>query len=127
MVRSSTQPLREFAKRWLPTLADEIKQSSEGEIRYDSEGSRFAASLEEIDAAASDPAQQISAGDVIWITGGLGGVGWELARRLSQQRKAKVILSGRSPLTDDKRQTLQTLREQGAEIRYSPCDATRSS
>ncbi|MCP4221402.1 MAG: acyltransferase domain-containing protein, partial [bacterium] len=51
--------------------------------------------LPPIEAAAANP--RLREGGVYLITGGLGGIGLAVAKYLTQQVKAKVILNGRSP------------------------------
>ncbi|EKU96420.1 KR domain-containig protein [Leptolyngbya sp. PCC 7375] len=109
--------------RWLRILATELSHPfGEVETYYDAEENRFVASLAEIVPDTVAPAYEISPGDVIWITGGLGGVGLQLARHLAVTRQARVVLSGRSPLSQPKRQVLDSLTQAGATVRYLQCN-----
>lgn len=73
------------------------------------------------------------------ITGGLGGVGFELAKRLLSQFQAKLVLIGRSCLagsdmlfdvpgdiqaTSEKLQRYIDLKALGGEVMYAACDVT---
>ncbi|MEM7395935.1 MAG: SDR family NAD(P)-dependent oxidoreductase, partial [Verrucomicrobiota bacterium] len=58
---------------------------------------------------------------VYFVLGGSGGIGLELARRLTESVQARVVLVGRSPL-DERRQT--ALSAIGGEILYLQADAT---
>ncbi|MFO0946590.1 MAG: SDR family NAD(P)-dependent oxidoreductase [Planctomycetota bacterium] len=53
-----------------------------------------------------------------WITGGLGGIGFELAQWLWKRYGAKIVLTSRSPLSTNRREhaVVQEMRSQGAEI-----------
>ncbi|NEZ65371.1 SDR family NAD(P)-dependent oxidoreductase [Leptolyngbyaceae cyanobacterium CCMR0082] len=109
--------------RWIRILATELSHPfGDVETFYDAEATRFVASLAEIVPATLAPAYEISPGDVIWITGGLGGVGLQLARHLAVTRQARVVLSGRSPLSQHKRQVLDSLTQAGATVRYLQCN-----
>src|SRR6185436_18390291 len=61
-------------------------------------------------------------GDVVWITGGLGGIGRLVARHLGLRRRARVVLSGRSAPDADGTRFLDELRRDGANVAYLSCD-----
>ncbi|VXD25119.1 SDR family NAD(P)-dependent oxidoreductase [Planktothrix paucivesiculata] len=61
-------------------------------------------------------------GDVVWITGGLGGLGQIFVKYFSQIKGLKLILSGRSPLNAAKEKLLQELQQADLEISYLSCD-----
>ncbi|GLQ87917.1 hypothetical protein GCM10007898_14850 [Dyella flagellata] len=58
---------------------------------------------------------------VYLITGGLGGIGLEIAEYLARQMQAKLVLISRNLGADDR---LQRLREQGAELLVLQADVT---
>ncbi|MFI5867571.1 acyltransferase domain-containing protein [Streptomyces sp. NPDC051546] len=66
------------------------------------------------------------------ITGGLGGIGVELARHLIERGARQLLLTGRTPLPDDpateptrqRARMLADLRSTGADIEYRAVDAT---
>lgn len=57
-------------------------------------------------------------GGVYLITGGLGGLGYIFACYLAEQYKAKLVLTGRSILSDDKVKLLKNLAELGGSAIY---------
>ncbi len=104
---------------WVERLEAELGQPADDvEIRWSEAGSREVRSLRE---AALPPAAgdlQPYTGQIIWITGGLGGLGRAFARHYALECKARVFLSGRSPLDPEKRAFLQELETRGGAIRY---------
>jgi polyketide synthase PksN len=62
---------------------------------------------------------------VYWITGGAGGLGAVLARNIAQQGPVKLLLSGRSRLTDTGQALLDELTELGATVAYVEADVSR--
>ncbi|CAM2010015.1 SDR family NAD(P)-dependent oxidoreductase [Acanthopleuribacter pedis] len=63
----------------------------------------------------------LDSGDVVWITGGLGGLGRIFARYLMTAFGARVVLSGRSPLETHQQHLLDALNCHG-EVAYLPVD-----
>ncbi|XXY54898.1 type I polyketide synthase [Sorangium sp. So ce269] len=64
---------------------------------------------------------------VYLITGGLGGVGLWLADYLARTVRARLILTGRSPPTDEQRLRLLSLEHAGAEVVALRADAADAS
>ncbi|MDO8387773.1 MAG: SDR family NAD(P)-dependent oxidoreductase, partial [Polaromonas sp.] len=63
-------------------------------------------------------------GAVYLITGGLGGIGMQLARDIARAaRGATVVLSGRAPLDDARRSALAVLTAAGLRVVYRQADA----
>lgn len=62
---------------------------------------------------------------VCWITGGLGGVGLCIAEWLVRNRRAKLVLSGRTASAQDPK--LGPLRDLGAELMVFPADVSSKS
>ncbi|WP_426576121.1 SDR family NAD(P)-dependent oxidoreductase [Xenorhabdus stockiae] len=58
----------------------------------------------------------------IWITGGLGGLGYQIAQYIGTKTGAQLVLSGRSVLDADKEAQLDSLRKRGIKAEYVPCD-----
>ncbi|MFT7008181.1 MAG: polyketide synthase PksN [Colwellia sp.] len=56
------------------------------------------------------------------ITGGLGGVGLQVAKMLCQRSEAQLVLVGRSALNEDKSSKLELLRQYGNQISYVIAD-----
>jgi acyl transferase domain-containing protein/NADPH:quinone reductase-like Zn-dependent oxidoreductase/acyl carrier protein len=65
----------------------------------------------------------ISAAATYWITGGLGGLGLETARWLTQAGARHLALSGRRAPTEAVRQQIQELEQCGATVRVFAADA----
>ncbi|MEM9214078.1 MAG: SDR family NAD(P)-dependent oxidoreductase [Cyanobacteria bacterium P01_F01_bin.150] len=63
-------------------------------------------------------------GDVVLITGGLGGLGQLFAKHLSQVTGLTLVLSGRSPLTPAKADALHQLQQAEANVSYLRCDVS---
>jgi acyl transferase domain-containing protein/NAD(P)-dependent dehydrogenase (short-subunit alcohol dehydrogenase family)/acyl carrier protein len=100
-------------------LAHEIAASDgDVEVRL-GDGPRQVRVLSEIDLGNHNAV--IGAGDVVWITGGLGGIGRLVARHFAA-RKATVVLSGRSVPDADGQQFIESLRRDGADASYLACD-----
>ncbi|WP_447980425.1 SDR family NAD(P)-dependent oxidoreductase [Candidatus Nitrospira bockiana] len=62
---------------------------------------------------------------VYLVTGGLGGVGFLLADHLARTVGARLILTGRGELTDDRREKVHALERLGAEVLVVRADAAR--
>ncbi|CAM2008614.1 SDR family NAD(P)-dependent oxidoreductase [Acanthopleuribacter pedis] len=93
-------------------------------IHYTETGARWAEHLTEIQPGRAEVAP-FKPGGVYWITGGLGGLGLVIARRLARVPDVKVILSGRSALDPAKSEVLGGLRADaaaGVEIQYLAAD-----
>ncbi|WP_459212986.1 SDR family NAD(P)-dependent oxidoreductase [Aquimarina rhabdastrellae] len=58
------------------------------------------------------------------ITGGAGGLGLIFAEYLATQCKARLVLTGRSKLSDDRKAKLDILTRKGAEVLYIPADVS---
>ncbi|WP_340621269.1 SDR family NAD(P)-dependent oxidoreductase [Xenorhabdus siamensis] len=58
----------------------------------------------------------------IWITGGLGGLGYQIAQYIGTKTGAQLVLSGRFVLDADKAAQLNALRKRGIKAEYVPCD-----
>ncbi len=63
-------------------------------------------------------------GGVYLIVGGLGAVGRDTCRHLARTYRAKLVIVGRSPLDERRREALAELEAAGAEVRYIAADAT---
>ncbi|MDK8180300.1 SDR family NAD(P)-dependent oxidoreductase [Paenibacillus sp. UMB4589-SE434] len=62
---------------------------------------------------------------VYWITGGLGGIGFIVARHLAVKVQAKLVLTGRSQLNGQKLDQIRELERHGAEVLYLESDIGR--
>ncbi|WP_461207952.1 SDR family NAD(P)-dependent oxidoreductase, partial [Clostridium sp. DL1XJH146] len=61
------------------------------------------------------------------ITGGLGGLGYILAKHLSEKWKANLILTGRSDLTEEQEKKIEYLRSSGSTVEYIRSDVSKQS
>ncbi|MFF0826320.1 SDR family NAD(P)-dependent oxidoreductase [Brevibacillus sp. NPDC003359] len=64
---------------------------------------------------------------VYLITGGMGGLGYELARHISNQTKVKLALIGRSVDDPTKEERVKRIRENGSEAVYVQADITNQN
>ncbi|MEA5576032.1 SDR family NAD(P)-dependent oxidoreductase [Anabaena sp. UHCC 0451] len=98
------------------------------EVCYTQTGTRKTKKLNEISDFGNSHekpvfnADLLHEGDVVWITGGLGGLGQIFVKHLSQIKGLKLILSGRSTLNAARAKLLNELQQTGAEISYLNCD-----
>ena len=99
--------------------AEDIEVSYRGGRRY---VRRFKAiTSEDIRGAGVE----LREGGVYWITGGAGGIGLIFADHIVKSgKRAKVILSGRSELSEAKREKIDSLNTEGAEVVYLRGDIT---
>ena len=96
-------------------------------VRY-RDGARQVLRWQELDAPTAvhtDPTGLLQAGDVVWITGGLGGIGRILARWFGRIDGVRVLLSGRSPVGESGQQWLDAARQDGVDVTYLRCDVSR--
>ncbi|NEP11785.1 MAG: SDR family NAD(P)-dependent oxidoreductase [Symploca sp. SIO2C1] len=110
--------------------------SPEPEVAY-RQGKCLASSLEAVNLA-SEPQQELpfKPGGIYLISGGLGGIGREIAQYLLEHYQAKLILLGRTPLLEqnkerkdkvsEKIQSYQKLQQLGT-VRYQAVDICNSS
>ncbi|HKX30899.1 MAG TPA: SDR family NAD(P)-dependent oxidoreductase, partial [Blastocatellia bacterium] len=104
----------------------------EVEVRYDQDGGREIRKFIEIDLKASIPPSAgdgslppLRSGGVYWITGGMGGLGQIFAAYLAGRGNVTLILTGRSPLTEENREWMEALRIAGANVEYFPADVSK--
>jgi malonyl CoA-acyl carrier protein transacylase len=99
--------------------------SKETEVAY-RQGKRWVPRLETVEFSKENH-QEITfkPGGMYLISGGLGGVGGEIAKNLLKQYKAKLLLIGRTPITEatsPKIAAYQELTQLGGEISYEAVD-----
>ncbi|MEJ2694066.1 MAG: SDR family NAD(P)-dependent oxidoreductase, partial [Candidatus Thiodiazotropha sp.] len=100
-------------------LLDEWGRDDESEIRY-REGERQIRSLREAPPApAAAPWRRAG---VYLITGGLGGIGYQLAAHLLSRYQARLLLCGRGALDESRQAQLTRLRGLGGELFYLQAD-----
>ncbi len=95
---------------------------SEVEVRYGPQGREvkcYEISSTCLSETVSSPTHPVlKSNGVYLITGGLGGLGYQLAQDLAARYQAKLVLTGRSELNDAKKAQLNTLERMGAEVIY---------
>ena len=79
-------------------LIAELRSSGSGITTAYRKGERYLEGIEEFDLAGAPAANRLEKDGVYLITGGLGGIGLEVARQLARQFKAHLILVGRSAI-----------------------------
>ncbi|MEH1778402.1 MAG: SDR family NAD(P)-dependent oxidoreductase [Nostoc sp.] len=121
-VNDQTEAFAELVAAEIELALDDV------EVRYTLTGTRKTKKLNEISDDNSHEksvfmADLLHEGDVLWITGGLGGLGQIFVKHLGQTKGLKLILSGRSPLNATRSKVLEELQQQtDAEISYLSCD-----
>ena len=112
------------------TTAEQLAQLSldntavpeESLIRY-VQNERYVLQWEAVELAQETPKIAFNDKGVYLITGGLGGLGVLFAKEILQQTKnARIILTGRSELTGEKKKTMDALTAQGAAVEYHTVD-----
>lgn len=118
-------------------LYEEMGAFSKEEIVAFRDGRRYVSRLENIDLIHSNwPSFELKNGGLYLITGGLGGLGYELARLLGRAYRAKLLILGRSPIepgsdrpadssdssSDRRLKRLQTLIDEGIDCSYIQAD-----
>ncbi|MBL5862184.1 SDR family NAD(P)-dependent oxidoreductase [Serratia fonticola] len=110
---------------WLAGVLRREVQQGDPLVRYQA-GRRRVLCWQEPKAAA--PALPWRDQGVYWITGGLGGLGRQLAVAIAGAVSHPVlILSARQAPTEPQRQWLDTLRAQGARVEFYPLDVSDST
>ena len=114
-------------KTTIDELADQLKYDQKRPqdtiINY-FQGRRHILSWQEVEANPDKPKLAFNDQGVYLITGGLGGLGVLFSKEiLNQTTKAKIILTGRSELTADKKAILELLQDQ-SRVDYRQLDIT---
>ncbi|MFG0214768.1 amino acid adenylation domain-containing protein, partial [Brevibacillus porteri] len=109
-------------------IAEKIKENVRSpldvQIRYQS-GKRYVSEWVELDAP-QETSIPWKDGGVYLITGGAGGLGYLFANEIVQKvRHANLILTGRSPLNQEKQGKLQEMKKSGATVEYRQVDVTQ--
>src|SRR5690554_3039348 len=96
-------------------------QTLEPEIRY-SANRRLVSRWEYLPAASAGGPLSLRDQGVYIITGGAGGLGLLLAEHMAAKSDVTLILVGRSELSEKNRQSVASLRGNGAKIIYRQVD-----
>jgi len=102
--------------------APEIGSASEARCAFGYRSARTYKELERFEADADPVALEPNGAYV--IAGGMGGIGYEVARYMAQHVQAKLVLAGRSPENDRTRERLQELQELGGDAIYVRADVS---
>lgn len=100
--------------------AELATQDQDVQLRF-ADNKRYVRAVEEVQLA---PTKQTQNAGVIWITGGMGGLGAIFARHFSAVPGVKLVLSGRSALDSTGQQLLDELRANGAEALHLRADVS---
>ncbi|MGZ5431726.1 MAG: SDR family NAD(P)-dependent oxidoreductase [Thermoanaerobaculia bacterium] len=94
-------------------------------IRYDAQ-ERSIRKLKVADVAEKDAASAVLRENGVYvITGGAGGLGLLFAEYLANECRARLVLTGRSPLSPEREARLEAIRGTGAEVVYVTADVSR--
>ncbi|MGJ7907985.1 SDR family NAD(P)-dependent oxidoreductase [Actinopolyspora sp. H202] len=102
---------------WIERLFAELHQDEPVSALY-RDGQRFVTRVREA-VPAEDRPSVLRHGGTYLITGGCGGLGLIVARHLTEHFAANLVLTGRSPLDESRR---EALRELGPRVSYSQAD-----
>jgi polyketide synthase PksN len=90
------------------------------------DGKRYVETLKEVSVDGAEPGIPWKEKGIYLITGGAGGLGRIFAKDIAGKTKGPIlILTGRSPIDDEKKAFLQELEEQGAMADYRQVDVTK--
>lgn len=101
-------------------LGDENPHANE--VMYNDTG-RFIRSMAVFEPG-NRPGTPIRKGGVYLITGGAGRIGLQFAGHLMERYDARLVLTGRSPLTDDIKKRLAAVGQPGRNLLYLQLDVT---
>ncbi|MCC5468754.1 KR domain-containing protein, partial [Pelosinus sp. Bkl1] len=103
---------------------EENSYSLDYQIRYQNE-KRYVMEWKEIEDSQEKSSIPWKDQGVYLITGGIGGLGRIFTREIiSKAKDTTIILTGRSPLNEEKRGTLKELEAKGGKIEYKQVDVT---
>jgi polyketide synthase PksN len=115
---------RETAEEIIEKLKDDSKNPIDNHIRYQND-KRYVASWREIEVSQETVRIPWKDQGVYLITGGAGGLGLLFAEEIAQKvKEVTLVLTGRSPLTEEKETKLKELEILGARIVYQQVDVT---
>ncbi|HYJ85573.1 MAG TPA: SDR family NAD(P)-dependent oxidoreductase, partial [Pyrinomonadaceae bacterium] len=118
----------EAAEGW-QTLVDSIQSEprlSTGEEVAIRQGVRYARTIRPL-ALPSTTQAPFKPHGVYLILGGAGGIGMELSSYLAETVQARVVLVGRSELTEEQQKKIACIEAKGAEVLYLQADATNAT
>jgi len=102
-------------------VIDEVTAlGSEPEVAY-RDGARYVPRLKRFATEAAEAADGFVEGGIYLVTGGLGGIGVEIARQLMTRYRARILMIGRKAIGEEGSPALASLRALG-EVRYDAVD-----
>ncbi|QHI36099.1 Polyketide synthase PksL [Kordia antarctica] len=108
-------------------LVHEQNYSKNTLVKY-TNNDRYIKSLQKLNLAQAEPKKIIKENGVYLITGGFGGLGILFANEiLAQTNKVNIILTGRSELTQDKKDRLEKMSKKDAKVSYIQLDVTNEN
>lgn len=90
-------------------------------IKYEN-GRRLGECLIEMPIKADDIQDALKPGGVYLITGGAGGLGRIFAMHIARKGGMRLVLTGRSPIDEEKQAFVDSLKENDNEVVYFSCD-----
>ncbi|KAF3469293.1 SDR family NAD(P)-dependent oxidoreductase [Streptomyces sp. Tu 3180] len=121
VLQDADDPLRPAdTAAWLTRLIAELRQERASSVLYQS-GERFVSRVREVTLDGSRSGA-LRHGGTYLITGGCGGLGLIVARHLAEHFAANLVLTGRSPLDETRREALRGLAA-GQRVLYVQADS----
>ncbi|MEO3812926.1 SDR family NAD(P)-dependent oxidoreductase [Sphaerisporangium sp. B11E5] len=105
----------------VPAVLAELGDAGDEEVVAYRAGTRLVPRLRPADGAPRDPAHRILPGGLYLMTGGLGDIGYRLARFLLAEHGVRLLLTGRSPAAGERAGRLARLAELG-DVTYHQAD-----
>lgn len=106
----------------LSLLTNELTQN-EIYVRYDQRNQRYIRDYFPLPLLKETPPPLKKSG-VYLITGGMGGLGYLFATYLAKHYQAKMVLTGRSPLSERHQKRIAELEQHGASVAYVSTDVS---
>jgi polyketide synthase PksN len=101
--------------------------SDDCDVRFNAAHKRLVKGYREINAGEGDKKsfpRPLRENGVYLVTGGLGGLGFIVAKYLAGQVKARLALTGRSPLNPARQEKIKQLENAGAQVIYIQSDVS---
>ncbi|MCP5008327.1 MAG: KR domain-containing protein, partial [Planctomycetes bacterium] len=115
----SAQSSSTGTKDWAKRIWNQLHTADTKSVRY--QGSqRFVPQVRSL--RLNSKKSLIKSQGTYLITGGLGGLGLLFAEHLVKEYKANLILTGRSPLSNEKQNRIDYLQQQGSKVVYLQAD-----
>jgi polyketide synthase PksN len=114
----------ENSEGYIAKLTENARRPMDSQIRYQG-GKRQVAGWREVTVLPEAAKIPFKDGGVYLITGGAGDLGMIFAKEIAEQVKScTLVLTGRSPLSEEKRAQLRGLESTEARVEYRPVDVS---